>query len=123
MITVNNVTKMEVFLFITIAFIIVSMLKQNFPVLFLSVVFLSWLLKACAMQPSEKIESLQVFQDTLATGGLGPKMVALPAGEFTMGPSPDEPIQLSKEQPRHKVTISKPFAISQFEITFADFDC
>ena len=96
--------------------------SHNYLSLILSVVLLSGILHGCALQPREQIEPLQIFQDTLTSGGSGPKMVVLPAGEFIMGPSPDEPLQLDKEKPLHKVTINNPFAISQFEITFAEYD-
>jgi formylglycine-generating enzyme required for sulfatase activity len=43
-----------------------------------------------------------------------PKMIVVPAGSFTMG-SPDE-------GPQHEVTIAKPFAVSKYELTFADWD-
>ena len=89
------------------------------PIL-MSIVLLLWVLHGCSLLPQEKIEPFQTFQDSLSIGGLGPKMVAIPAGSFIMGPSPDEPLQLDKEKPRHKVTINKAFAISQYEITFAE---
>lgn len=56
------------------------------------------------------------FSDTLENGGQGPMMVVIPAGSFTMG-GPD-----SNSQPRHEVSLSRPFAMSKFEITFADYD-
>jgi len=46
-----------------------------------------------------------------------PEMVVVPQGEFTMG-SPSD----NNEGPQHKVTIAKPFAVSKFEVTFADWD-
>ena len=122
LITVNIVTKIGVFLFASIAFIIVNMPNHKYPLPLIASVLLTCLLYGCASQPREQFEPLKVFQDPLASGGLGPKMVALPTGEFLMGPSADEPLQLTKERPRHKVTISTSFAISQHEITFADFD-
>jgi formylglycine-generating enzyme required for sulfatase activity len=45
-----------------------------------------------------------------------PEMIVVPAGEFIMG-SPD-----ANERPQHKVTIGRPFAVSKFEVTFADWD-
>jgi formylglycine-generating enzyme required for sulfatase activity len=45
-----------------------------------------------------------------------PEMVVIPAGSFTMG----GPTKL--EQPQHAVTFTKPFAISKYEVTFADWD-
>jgi len=45
-----------------------------------------------------------------------PEMVVVPAGSFTMGG------QLYVAQPQHTVTIDKPFAVSKYELTFADWD-
>ncbi|MCP8898587.1 bifunctional serine/threonine-protein kinase/formylglycine-generating enzyme family protein [Gilvimarinus xylanilyticus] len=56
------------------------------------------------------------FTDTLENGERGPVMVVIPAGSFTMG-GPD-----SNSQPRHEVSFARPFAMSKFEITFADYD-
>jgi formylglycine-generating enzyme required for sulfatase activity len=46
-----------------------------------------------------------------------PEMVVIPAGSFMMG-SP----ATAMEEPQHMVTIAKPFAVSKFELTFADWD-
>ena len=46
-----------------------------------------------------------------------PEMVVVPAGSVTMG-SPVRP----DEQPPHMITISKAFAVSRFEVTFAEWD-
>jgi formylglycine-generating enzyme required for sulfatase activity len=46
-----------------------------------------------------------------------PTMVVLPAGEFIMG-STDS----NREQPPHRVTIQRPFAVGKFEVTFAEYD-
>ena len=45
-----------------------------------------------------------------------PGMVVVPAGSYTMGGP------TNVEQPQHTVTIAKPFAVSQYEVTFADWD-
>jgi formylglycine-generating enzyme required for sulfatase activity len=53
-----------------------------------------------------------------------PEMVVIPAGPLLMGAAAAE----SKEQgydsdiPQHTVTFSKPFAVSEFELTFADWE-
>lgn len=47
----------------------------------------------------------------------GPDMISIPTGEFFMG-NKDNPMTM----PVHKVIISKPFAISKYEITFDDYD-
>lgn len=47
----------------------------------------------------------------------GPEMIGIPTGSFFMGNKND-----ALSMPVHKVTLSKPFAISKFEITFDDYD-
>ncbi len=54
-------------------------------------------------------------QDTLANFGKGPALVVLPAGQFEMGG------EAAAEQPRHGVTLSRPFAIGLFEVSAAEF--
>jgi formylglycine-generating enzyme required for sulfatase activity len=51
-----------------------------------------------------------------------PEMIVVPAGTFTMGSPPTEPGRLDHEGPQHVVTIAKPFAVSKFDVTFADWD-
>lgn len=57
-----------------------------------------------------------------------PVMVVIPPGSFTMGETPEEqtfwheePAILGTTNPPHKVTIKKPFALGQFEITRTEF--
>jgi formylglycine-generating enzyme required for sulfatase activity len=61
----------------------------------------------------------QVFQDELEDGTLGPKMVIIPAGTFMMGDIQGD--GWDDENPVHKVTISKPFAIGVYEVTVGEF--
>jgi formylglycine-generating enzyme required for sulfatase activity len=51
-----------------------------------------------------------------------PEMVVIPAGEFIMGAPVDEQGSTPDERPQHKVTISKPFAVSRFPVTFTEWD-
>ena len=51
-----------------------------------------------------------------------PEMVVVPAGEFTMGSPPGEKGRYENEGPQHRVTIARPFAVSKFAVTFADWD-
>jgi formylglycine-generating enzyme required for sulfatase activity len=51
-----------------------------------------------------------------------PEMIVIPAGEFTMGSPATEEGRSDNEGPQHKVTIAKPFAVSKFDVTFADWD-
>ncbi|WP_390594634.1 bifunctional serine/threonine-protein kinase/formylglycine-generating enzyme family protein [Simiduia litorea] len=58
-----------------------------------------------------------IFKNELSNGDLGPEMVIVGAGKFTMG-NKDNSITM----PVRTVTFNKPFAVSRFEITFADYD-
>ena len=51
-----------------------------------------------------------------------PEMVVVPKGSFIMGTPADEPYRLKGEDPVHKVTIAKPFAVGRFTITFDEWD-
>jgi len=51
-----------------------------------------------------------------------PEMVVIPAGSFTMGSPQAEPGHQLTEAPQHDVTIAKPFAVSKFQVTFAEWD-
>jgi formylglycine-generating enzyme required for sulfatase activity len=53
-----------------------------------------------------------------------PEMVVVPAGSFMMGaPSTENQISgYTNQIPQHTVTIAKPFAVSKYELTFADWD-
>jgi formylglycine-generating enzyme required for sulfatase activity len=51
-----------------------------------------------------------------------PVMIVIPAGKFTMGSPSTERNRYTSEGPQHEVTIPKPFAVSKFEVTFADWE-
>lgn len=51
-----------------------------------------------------------------------PEMVLVPAGGFTMGSPPDEPGRDEDEGPQRTVTITAPFWVSKYEVTFAEWD-
>jgi formylglycine-generating enzyme required for sulfatase activity len=51
-----------------------------------------------------------------------PEMVVVPAGSFTMGSPATEEGHGSDEGPQHSVTISKPFAVGRFAVTFEEWD-
>jgi len=48
---------------------------------------------------------------------IGPELVVVPAGSFTMGSN-----DYGHEQPPHEVTISRPFAVGRLPVTFAEWD-
>ena len=60
------------------------------------------------------------FRDTLSSGGEGPEMVVIPAGRFRMGDLSG--VGRDYEKPVHEVVIASPFALSKYEVTFADYD-
>lgn len=51
-----------------------------------------------------------------------PEMVALPAGSFFMGSDSLEEGHQTSEGPRHRVTISRAFAMGAKEVTFDEYD-
>jgi formylglycine-generating enzyme required for sulfatase activity len=51
-----------------------------------------------------------------------PEMVVMPAGEFMMGSPATETGRNTNEGPQRLVTIAKPFAVSKFDVTFAEWD-
>jgi formylglycine-generating enzyme required for sulfatase activity len=51
-----------------------------------------------------------------------PDMVVVPAGTFEMGSPQTDKSADTNELPQHQVTIAVPFAVSKFELTFAEWD-
>jgi formylglycine-generating enzyme required for sulfatase activity len=51
-----------------------------------------------------------------------PEMIVIPAGSLMMGSPATELVRFNDEGPQHKVMIAKPFAVSKFDVTFADWD-
>ena len=51
-----------------------------------------------------------------------PEMIVAPSGSFTMGSAPTEKGRQTNEDPPHQVTIAKAFAVSKYELTFAEWD-
>ncbi|MGA8898348.1 SUMF1/EgtB/PvdO family nonheme iron enzyme [Bradyrhizobium sp.] len=51
-----------------------------------------------------------------------PEMIVIPAGSFMMGSPASQPGHNNSEGPQHMVTIARPFGVSKFDVTFADFD-
>lgn len=74
---------------------------------------------------SVKPGSGQSFKDKLANGkpcSVCPEMVVAPSGSFTMGSPSSEEGRSSDEEPLHKVTIAKPFAVGRYAVTFDEWD-
>jgi len=68
-------------------------------------------------EPLQEVK-IEIFQDSLKDGSLGPKMVKIPAGSFQMGDIQDG--GSDDEKPVHEVSIES-FAMGQYEITNAEF--
>jgi formylglycine-generating enzyme required for sulfatase activity len=71
---------------------------------------------------STEVERTLKPKDTFKECTSCPEMVVVPAGVFDMGSPTDEKGRVFHESPQHKVTISKPFAVSKFEVTFNQWD-
>ena len=65
---------------------------------------------------------INYFSDELASGGVGPEMVVVRAGSFQMGCLGVSSDCDEDELPVHEVQIPKHFALSKYEVTFADWD-
>ncbi|GAB2889751.1 SUMF1/EgtB/PvdO family nonheme iron enzyme [Microbulbifer echini] len=59
----------------------------------------------------------KTIRSKLNSGGFGPQMIVINSGGFSMGSE-----KFKNSRPAHRVNISKPFAISIHEITFAEYD-
>ncbi|QQS55511.1 MAG: formylglycine-generating enzyme family protein [Candidatus Competibacteraceae bacterium] len=51
-----------------------------------------------------------------------PEMVRISVGEFWMGLREDDREARFSEKPRHRVTVSRPFEIGKYEVTFDEYD-
>lgn len=57
-----------------------------------------------------------------------PEMVVIPAGSFQMGAAPGEnqhydvpAMESGRDEPQHRVTFAKPFALAKFDVTYGEF--
>ncbi|MCB1510831.1 MAG: SUMF1/EgtB/PvdO family nonheme iron enzyme [Hyphomicrobiaceae bacterium] len=73
-----------------------------------------------ASDTNRKFTAGTIFQDCTSGSNDCPKMVVIPPGTFRMG----SPVGVGEkdEYPERMVKISEPFAVSKFEITFAEWD-
>jgi len=63
----------------------------------------------------------QRFSDPIAGAGRGPEMVVVPAGSARLGSPPGEPGRFDDERPAFSVNFDRGFALSETEITVAQF--
>ena len=82
--------------------------------------------------PKEKSASADRGEPDVITNSIGMKLVRIPAGEFMIGAEEDQdatmtafpsadPALLPRESPRHKIRITKPFYMGQYEVTLGQF--
>lgn len=72
----------------------------------------------------QALKPKDVFRECSAEQGNDycPQMIVVPAGSFMMGSQANDPGNQPSEQPRHQVTIGKPFAVSKYQLTFDEWD-
>lgn len=75
-----------------------------------------------AAQFSEHRPAGGVFADPLASGGDGPEMTVLPAGEFLMGSPRTERARHLSEEPQHTVRFARPFALGRYPVLFEEYE-
>ena len=63
----------------------------------------------------------QVFTDEMPDASRGPSMMVVPFGEFLMGSATGEPDASVEEQPQHRVSFERGFAMGRYEITLGQF--
>lgn len=69
------------------------------------------------VDPDADTNSKTVTHVSVSGGKNAPALVRIPSGSFVMGDDSN-----MHTAPAHKVTINRPFAISKYEITFAEYD-
>jgi len=81
-----------------------------------------------AMVPSvltaelEKAKAAKPGSDFRECSNACPTMIVVPAGTFMMGSPATEKDRSDNESPQHEVKLTKPFAVSRTEVTFAEWD-
>lgn len=60
-------------------------------------------------------------RDMLRSGGVGPQITLIPAGQFMMGSPQSEVGRYNNEGPQHVVNIARPFLLGVTEVTLAQF--
>ena len=70
---------------------------------------------------AQALKQLPAFRDDIEGVAKGPVMVVIPSGRFLRGSVPGELGHEVCESPRQLVTITRPFAIGKFAVTFRDW--
>ena len=75
------------------------------------------------MQPlTPELEQALKAKDSFKECDVCPEMVVVPKGSFMMGTPADEPDRSKGEDPIHRVSFAKPFAVGRFTISFDEWD-
>ena len=77
---------------------------------------------ATARRPVKVHAVSSVKAGKVITNSIGMKLVEIPAGEFMMGAPESEGLSRDSERPIHKVRITKPLLVGQFEVTQAEYE-
>src|SRR6476660_2830828 len=75
------------------------------------------------VQPlTPELEQSLIAKDSFKECDVCPEMVVVPKGSFMMGTPADEPDRFKGEDPIHRVTFAKPFAVGRFTVSFDEWD-
>jgi formylglycine-generating enzyme required for sulfatase activity len=77
-----------------------------------------WWSQVLSEQAERNLRPGEVFRECIDC----PYMVVIPSGEFSMGSGAIVRSPYVHEFPPHKVSVSRAFAVSQYEVTFAQWD-
>jgi formylglycine-generating enzyme required for sulfatase activity len=76
-----------------------------------------------SIQPlTPEIEQALRPKDSFKECDTCPEMVVVPKGTFMMGTPANEPDRFKGEDPIHRVTLAKPFAVGRFAVSFDEWD-
>jgi sulfatase modifying factor 1 len=78
--------------------------------------------QALQRQVAEAFGKPVLFRDRLKDGGEGPELLIIPLGRFQMGSPNDEPERFDNEGPQHTVTLTRPFALARYALTFEEYE-
>jgi formylglycine-generating enzyme required for sulfatase activity len=83
----------------------------------------SLLLEARLPQPLSRNENVALRpMDHFKECESCPEMIVVPAGQFSMGASENEPGSTPDERPQHQVSFTQSFSVGRFAVTFDEWD-
>src|ERR1700675_442440 len=76
-----------------------------------------------SIQPlTPELEQALRPKDSFKECDVCPEMVVVPKGSFMMGTPANEPDRFKGEDPIHRVTLARPFAVGRFTVSFDEWD-